>query len=446
MRKPWQKAQALRRWWSRLRGQPWMRPVEGFARQLVLQLRRDQALKSAATLAYMTLLALVPLLTIGFSVLAAFPVFEDVIDRLRTAMIANLVPAAGEVVEEHLERFMGRAAELTAVGIVGLAATALLLMNAVERILNEIWDVHRPRPLLQRFMMYWTVLTMGPLLIGVSAVATTQLAGIGMPGAVGDDEGRVGVLVGLFLPFVIQALAFALLYAVVPFRNVLVSHALIGGATASVAFEAAKLGFGWFVAWVPTYEAVYGALAALPIFLIWLYISWLIVLAGAEITRALRGFRRFTSERPPAQGGRELILMLHVLGYLYAAQRDGAGRSLEELLRLEPGAGDVELEELLDRLHREGVVERAADGRWFLACDLGRWKLADLHRRYAFALPHPGDVAGGDGPGDERLAEVLRPGEGELEGAFDVPLDAFFTKEARRSEENAEHPKTGEVS
>ena len=245
---------------------PGVGQARGFAEYLIQRIQADQCAKSAGMLAYVTLLAIVPLMTIGFSVLAAFPVFEGVTDRLREAMVDYLVPAASDAIDEHLENFMGRAAELTAVGIAGLTVTALLLLNTIERVLNEIWRVERPRPTLQRFMVYWTVLTMGPLLLGVSVASTSYMGTVSL-GPLEPPSDLVAQLLNL-APFVVQAVVFALLYSLVPHRSVPVHHAVIGGVVASGLFELAKGGFAAFIARAPTYEVIYGALAALPIFLV----------------------------------------------------------------------------------------------------------------------------------------------------------------------------------
>ncbi len=411
--------------WSRLeriRGNPACAACEGFSVYLLGRLRRDACLKSAATLAYTTLLAIVPLMTISFSVLAAFPVFEGVTEQLRAGLVANLVPAAGEAVDEHLERFVARAAGVTAVGILGLAASALLLMGTVERSLNDIWRVQRPRPPVQRFMVYWTVLTLGPLLVGVGLVVTSYL-GTALLGALEPPSMVVGLGFAI-IPFLVQMVAFALLYAVVPHCSVPLGHAVIGGAVAAVLFETAKIGFGWFVTWVPTYEAIYGALAALPIFLIWIYISWLIILGGAEVAQALRGFRlRAGGSLDPRW---TLVFTVRLLGHLRGAQKKGGGLSTERLLRLEPTAGEPALERALSGLREARLVELSADGEWLLARDLSRVTVAELYRSQPFTLPRAEAVAGGDGPGDRRLAEALLAVDQDLERALDIPLDDLY--------------------
>ncbi|MBK1735054.1 hypothetical protein CKO15_07095 [Halorhodospira abdelmalekii] len=421
-----------------------------FFRYLVRRISSDDCFKSAGMLAYVTLLAIVPLLTIGFSVLTAFPVFADVTDRLRELMIEHLVPAASETVDEHLESFMGRAAELTAVGIVGLAVSSLLLLNSVERVLNGLWGVRRPRPTVQRFMVYWTVLTVGPLLIGASIAATSGMGAISL-GAIEPPSVVVAQLVAI-APFIVQAVVFTLIYAIVPHCRVPVSHAVLGGLCASALFEIAKHGFAAFVTSAPTYEIIYGALAALPIFLLWLYISWWVILIGAEITHGLSNYRRqLTASTLSTQRG-ALLRVTRLLGHLYSGQRSGSGLTFAELLELEPQLEAVVLAETLEQLRESHIVERSDQGEWLLARDAAYLTLGEIQRRHAYPLPRLSEIAAPEsaaadtdpeqqGPEEgsppevitwqARLAARLRQAEQDLDQALAVPLSELFAPTER---------------
>ncbi len=408
---------------TRLHGlaqRPALREARGLAAYVIQRIRRDQCVKSAGMLAYVTLLAIVPLMTISFSVLAAFPVFEGVTEQVRQVLVEYLVPAASDAVAEHLEAFMGRAAELTALGIGALAVSALLLLNAIERVLNEIWRVEELRPAVQRLMVYWTVLTMGPLLLGISVAATSYMGTVSL-GPLEPPSALVGWLLSL-APFVVQAVVFALLYGVVPHRNVPIRHAAVGGLVASLLFEIAKGGFGAFIARAPTYEVIYGALAALPIFLIWLYISWLVILIGAEVTQALRGYRWRTIGR--LAGDRwALVLAVRILAHLYQAQRQGTGVPFPALLEREPEAGEPALAEVLAALQAQRIVDQTAEGAWILARDTATFTLADLQRMLAYPLPPAqglDDAAAA--PWDRRLAERLRRLEGHWQSSLDIAM------------------------
>jgi len=200
---------------------------------------------------------------------------------------------------------------------------------------------------------------------------------------------------------------------------------------ASGLFELAKGGFAAFIARAPTYEVIYGALAALPIFLVWLYISWLVILIGAEVTQALRGYRWRTGGHL-ARDRWALVLAVHILGHLYQAQRRGEGVTFTELLEQEPEAGEPGLAEALEALRRHHVIERSADGAWLLARDPSSFTLAELHRMLAYPLPPAAGLESGP-VWDRRLAERLRRVEERWEQSFDLPLSALLEPTAEEA-------------
>jgi membrane protein len=407
-------------------GRGW-RPRLATARDFLLYLSdrigRDQLLNNASTLSYTTLLSVVPLMAVGFSLLAAFPVFEPVIDRLQAFLFANLMPASSEVVQTYLERFASKATQLTVAGIAGLLVSALLMMSAVDKALNEIWHVPQARRPLQGFMVYWTLLTLGPLLIGASLAITSYVEGLSELAEAYLSTPRQ--LLFSLAPLFAETLAFLFLYAAVPNRRVPIRHAALGALLAAIAFEIAKRGFTWYVKSFPTYEAIYGALAALPLFLVWLYLSWTIILVGAEFTQALSGFRvgRAGALSDPRL---KLILAVRIIGHLWYAQRHGRALVRSAMARLEPQAGELALQECLDALERGRVVLRTARGGWMLARDPGHYTLLDLYRSYPYVLPDPNPAFGARDEWDRRLAEALRTAARCAGEPLDQPLASLF--------------------
>src|SRR5690606_25139301 len=227
-------------------------------------------------LTYTTLLSLVPLLTVALALSTAFPAFDRTMEGFLDWVPENFLPDAGlGVVVEQLNPFTDSVGRLTTVGVIGIGVTSILLMLTIDDVLNRIFRVERKRPVVQRVTMYWTVLSLGPLLIGAGISMTSTLV-VGSLGRVNLDEFAQFLL--RLMPFVLTWLALALLYIIVPNRRVPVRHALAGGFVAGVVFELAKRGFAVYVAHFPTYALVYGAFATLFIFLLWVYVSWLIVL------------------------------------------------------------------------------------------------------------------------------------------------------------------------
>ena len=269
-----------------------MRLFGGIGRALAFVLRvasrtRQIGLaRTAASLAFTTALGLVPLATVAFTFAARYPVFQQWLDALQTFLLKHMLPDSAEiVVHTHIRAFIDRATELTGVSIAFTTVTAVLVIDTVESEINAIWGIARKRPLARRLVVFAFGATLGPILVGASIWMTTwlvtqSLAAVPLHATLAD-------LVVKPLPLILSTLALALLYVIAPNRHVPWGHAFIGAIVAALAFEAAKQGFAIYLTQVPTYELVYGALAALPVFLIWIYVCWLIVLTGAAIVAAL---------------------------------------------------------------------------------------------------------------------------------------------------------------
>jgi membrane protein len=263
----------------------WRGPLR-FVLAVAQRFREDRSAQTAGALTYTTLLSLVPLLTVALALSTAFPVFDRMVALLQDYALANLLPDAEglEGIAAQLDEFIGRAAQLTAIGVAILSVIALLLMLTIDDTLNRIFRVQRRRPFAQRLAMYVAVLALGPALVGASVSMTSVLV-VDSLGALNLDSLAESVL--RLLPFAFTCAALTLLYLVVPNRRVALRHAFAGALLAGVAFEFAKRGFALFVTKVPTYAMIYGTFATMLFFLIWLYLSWLLVLVGATMTAML---------------------------------------------------------------------------------------------------------------------------------------------------------------
>jgi len=228
-------------------------------------------------------------MAVMLAVLSAFPAFHNLIERTQDFIFQNFVPASGEVIQNYIQQFVDQASDLPGLGIVFLILTALFLMNTIDAALNNIWRVQRNRRLISKFLIYWSVLTLGPVLLAVSIAITSYL--ISLPLFVESITiGSMKPTLLTLMPFMATTLALTMLYIIVPNLNVPVYMGITGGVLAAVLFEVAKKGFTVYVTSVPTYATLYGALAIIPIFLIWIYVSWIIVLLGAEISSCLATF------------------------------------------------------------------------------------------------------------------------------------------------------------
>jgi membrane protein len=250
------------------------------------RLLADRCMQVAAALSFTTLLSLVPFLAISLSFASAFSQFSDLRGEAEAFLTRNLLPQAGEMAVEQFRSFVAQTQKLTGLGIFGVAVTALMLLATINHAFDVIWRVQRPRPLMIRFLAYWAIITLGPLLIGGALSASGILLAVGQ--RVGGSAFAVSVTwVTPGMPFILEAMAFTLLYLIAPNRRVKFTDALIGGVVAAVIFEIVKHAFALYLVYFPTYEAIYGAVAAIPIFLLWIYCCWATVLLGAEVTASL---------------------------------------------------------------------------------------------------------------------------------------------------------------
>lgn len=405
------------------------RNVRLFCTFLYRRFSGDQCLMTATALSYTTLLSLVPLLVVVFSIISAFPVFETVTGTMQDYIFRNFLPAAGETIQAHMERFMAQAGALTGVGIGFLVITALMLMNTIDGALNRIWRVQRARPLVAKMATYWAALTLGPMLLAISILATSYVVTLsqlgGLAGAAADG---VGAVLLRWMPFLSTCLALTLLYVLVPNCRVPLRYGLISAVVAAALFEIAKAAFAYYVAAGPVYTTIYGALATIPLFLVWIYVSWAIVLLGAEFNYCLTVFRaeRFRPVKDKAVSG--LIAAYRTLGHLWQAQLQGTTITAADLIKREPTQDLDTLNEILHNLERNQVVYGVESGAWGVSRDLGEFTLLDLYRLF----PGPLTVADLDGAWagaddwNRALHEHLTEARRSVDVSMRVPLKQLY--------------------
>ena len=348
-----------------------VRLTGGFSRYAARRFYNDQCFEAAGSLSYTSLLAIVPLVAVTLSVLTAFPAYSDAREAVSRFILHNLVPEVGEVVETYVNQFASAAVQLTAVGVVGLAVTAVLLLFTIEARFNFIWRVPTERPWLGRILAYWAILTLGPLLLGTSlslssrAIEWADRAGLGVALA------RVAWLATFFL----GAAAFSALYLIIPNRSVRWRDGLTGGIVAAILFKLLQWGFGYYVTEFVSYQAVYGAIAALPIFLLWMYLIWVVVMFGAVIAAALPEWRaeRFGGRAAPRTVA--LAISMAILDQL----RVPGGRRAREIGRRLAVPSSV-IDDRLHAMHEAGFVAPTTGGRWLIARDLNATTIDALAR------------------------------------------------------------------
>jgi membrane protein len=354
------------------------RGIADFCLAVFWRFYEERALQTAGSLTYTTLLSLVPLLTVALAVSTAFPVFDDTIGQLQLFLLENFLPDAGiDTIVEQITSFTQNAGRLTAIGLLFFFVTSVMLMMTIDVSLNRLFRVQRQRPMLQQVLMYWAVITLGPVLIGVSLSMTSFAVGASFGWL---KLGYVADWVLGVLPFVFTCAALTLLYGVVPYRAVKPRDALLGGILAGIVFEVAKRAFAIYLARFPTYTLIYGAFATIPIFLVWLYVSWVVVLAGATLTAMLPAYR-LAEGKPIA--GRDFMDAMAVLSVLARAQNRGGPVRLAQIsnqVRIVPHRCEAALE----RAVRLGWTARTDKDSWVLARDADELRVAEVYRVYAF--------------------------------------------------------------
>jgi membrane protein len=373
----------------------------------------------AGSLTFTTLLALVPLVTVTLGVFSNFPAFDALGAALGQFLQRNILPEfAAQIVTTYALEFSDKAARLTLIGTIALIITVLWLLHTIDAVLNDIWGVRKPRPLLTRVAVYWVALTLGPAALAGSIfvtgqVVTTSIAYIG-------ESAAAHVFSAMLVPLVLLGVLFSFLFFAAPNHPVRVLHALIGGFAAAFAFLLMQRLFGLFLVRFPTYTLIYGTFAALPIFLVWLYLSWVVVLLGAILAATFPEFferRRVIAPFP----GRRAWAATNMLLLLAEQQRTGAAAEFD-VLQERSGLHRPETEALLGEMREEGWVVRTEDESWVLSRHPDTLSLADVIER--FALSPAGWLAASGERGNARVSERL---VAALRGA-DITLAALAAR------------------
>ena len=248
---------------------------------------QNKLTQAAGYLTYSTMLAIVPLIMVVFSIFSAFPVFNEVTGALKAFIFTNFAPSASDMVGQYIDEFVNNSKKMSAVGIISLIVVALMLINSIDRTLNSIWYDTETRPIFTSFAIYWLILTLGPLLVGVSIAASTYVKAMFESAA----NFSFGLKLLSLVPFLSTWFIFTMIYMVVPNKKVSIKHSAAGALIAAAFFTLGKQAFAWYIVTFPSYQLIYGAMATLPIMLLWIQLSWTVVLLGAQLAAVLAEVR-----------------------------------------------------------------------------------------------------------------------------------------------------------
>jgi len=405
--------------------------LRAFLRFVWERFLEDRCLQTAGALAYTSLFALVPLFATLLAILTAFPVYSQWRESVTEFVFRNFVPAAGDVVQNYFTGFAENASKATAIGVLVLLFSAVSLMLSIEDAFNRIWRVATPRSTLARFLMFWTVLTVGPLLLVTVLALSSSVFALPLLDAAETESLKTYVLRAA--PFLIQFVLWLGAYVLIPHRRVHVRHALVGALLAAILLELAKRAFASYIA-NSSYEQVYGTLAIIPIFIFWMYLSWTLVLLGASITASLAAFDYRPPSAPRVRAGEEFRGLLRVLARFAQAQHGGYALHSAQLRALEPFLTDDLVQRYLGDLERIGLIQRNETGAWLLGRDLRALTLYDLYAASGYRLPL-GEPLPGDETIDARSGQALSAANSGLHKSLDIALSEIFPPPPRSEHE-----------
>ena len=383
----------------------------------------DRCFSAAAALSYSLLLAMVPLLAIGFAILAAFPVFQDIVEGLKNYVTSEFVPKTINL-KQWIDGFLANTQSVTALGIIGLIVTTIIVLDSIETKFNQIFRQKVVRPFGQRLMMFWAIVTMTPVLVGGS-IALSEFV-FAKTDIKNDQSVREVFNLGRDVaPYLLLVAAFTLSYIIIPYRRVRVLDAVLGAVVAAAMFSVLRWGFTVYFENFPAYKTIYGALSLLPLFLIWMYLVWCAVLLGAEMVASLPEWlarrRMFGGSKPT----RRLLTALSVMYQLYLSHKSGEPVRQSELSRqiaIEPS----EFRPLLDELRDASFITAGDEATWLLAQDPRRISLFDLYLALNLHLAPDFDDQSSGMPWIARFRDIMQREEDAAQSTLGLSLDDLF--------------------
>ncbi|MDR2213487.1 MAG: YihY family inner membrane protein [Pseudomonadales bacterium] len=369
----------------------WYRPATlwNFLRFVYRGFMRNQGLETAKSLTYTSLFAVVPLITLVFAVLSAVPSFQVFGTQIQEMIFDSLLPSSSEQLERYLANFSGQARNLTWVGAVMLLVTSYLMLVSVERNFNLIWGVQELRKGMTSFLLYWSVLSLGPLLLGIGFAISSYVTSLSLFERFTEVSGLIGVRRVLFalFPLLLTTGAFTLLYVAVPNCGVRIRHGFCGALVVALSFMVVKVVFTRFIA-TASYELIYGTFAAVPIFLLWIYVGWVVILLGANLVRGIPLF----AANQHQEDVHPSLLLLALMHRLWEKQQSGATLRVQELMDEGWPLRTVSAKQLFVLLGQRQLVQALDEDEYLLARDLSSVSLWDLLSHTPWAQPGAEDL------------------------------------------------------
>lgn len=390
-----------------------------FIRFVIEHFVKDECPYIASALAFTSLLAIVPLMSVGLAIFSSFPLFQSLVDPIQNFIFENFIPSSGKVVQSYLQQFASQMSKLSLWGLSFLVCTSLLMMFTIEQAMNKIWRTQTSRHGVAAFLLYWSILSLAPIILGLSLAASSYL--FSLPTLFSQKS--PSLFLSLF-PFLLSLLGFTFLFVVVPNCPVKIRHAFWGGLFAAVLFEFAKNAFAYYLTRYNPYELLYGAFAVVPIFFIWVYWVWVITLLGAEISYAFSVHHQ-RREGKSLDGFSHALLWLH---QLWLGQQQGNGLTYNELVDVSTQPFAVDVDEMINALIYNELIHATADGHYMLSRDLDYVTLYDLTQLLPYRLPTHLELDHSQSSLTEQWLKAFKKNNEDLQKSLDISLESFFKK------------------
>ncbi|WP_436870916.1 YihY family inner membrane protein [Acinetobacter courvalinii] len=393
---------------------------------IVFVLRRfeaDRCREQAGGLTYTTLFAVVPMLTVFLVIISSIKALEPARQQLQQLIYSNFLPKSTIAFDKALNAFTEKSSNLTVIGVLFLFVTTVLMLTSIENVFNRIWRVKETRTGLVGFMRYWTIISLGPIVLGSAFVLSSTVASMSILSNNFAGYQLDGAFLLWLISFLLTIVGFFILYWTIPNRIVPVFSAFIAACFSATVFEILKRFFGWVMSNFTSYEIVYGAFAAVPIFLLWIYLSWNIILLGVEISYALTAFHSGKEQKR-----HPILMLLDILELFYKKQQIGQSVSEKELLNI-IGRGELgRLPAYILQLEQQNLIMRTDKDEYVLVRNLAQVDFWSFFTALPYPLPLRPDVENihQDDEWMERLGPSLIESNDYLAAKLSIPLSTIF--------------------
>lgn len=394
-----------------------------FIRFVLYRFEADRCRESAGSLTYTTLFAIVPMLTVFLVIVSSIKALEPARQQMQTWIYSNFLPKTSIAFDKALNAFTENSSNLTIIGILFLFVTTVLMLSSIELAFNRIWRVRQARGGIVGFMRYWTIISLGPIILGTAFVLSSTVTSMNiLSNSVAGYQFDFAYVL-LFISFTLTCLGFSLLYWTIPNRSVPIKSAVIAGVFSGVVFELLKNLFGFIMSNFTSYQLVYGAFAALPVFLLWIYTSWIVVLLGVQISYAITAFHSDkTTKRHP------ILMLLDVLELFHQKQKLGGTVSDREAMDI-LGRGEIgKWPYFIELLEKQNLITRTDSNEFVLIRNLEQVDLWQFVKNLPYALPHRSEL--NDSTPNDHVMQIvgstLAESDAYLAQKLAIPLATIF--------------------